>query len=103
MTEKSGEPLTGDRKLSSGSPNHPSGLDDSESGGSVGGRRMSRLAPPKRNSITGAGATGYEESAPEYDIQRQKETEAGNAIQYRTCSWQKVSKTRNIARRKDYN
>ncbi|TKX25853.1 hypothetical protein C1H76_1888 [Elsinoe australis] len=91
MTEKSGEPLTGDRKLSSGSPNHPSGLDDSESGGSVGGRRMSRLAPPKRNFITGAGATGYEESAPEYDIQRQKETEAGNAIQYRTCSWQKTA------------
>ncbi|KAF4557005.1 Transmembrane amino acid transporter-like protein 4 [Elsinoe fawcettii] len=67
-------------------------FDDSESGGGVsGGRRMSRLEPPKRKSITGAGNTSEDMAAPAYDIQRQKESEEGNAIQYRTCSWQKTA------------
>lgn len=48
------------------------------------GRRMVRIAPPPSGSIS-------EEAT---DIGKQMEMEAGNAIKYRTCSWQKVNTSR---------
>lgn len=48
----------------------------------VDGRRMSRIGPAPRGSIVDANM-GEEHG-------RLVQQEAGNAIQYRTCSWQKV-------------
>jgi hypothetical protein len=57
---------------------------DTEKGGSVdGGRRGSRLEGPARRDMN----SSDEESV---SVGKQIELEAGNAIQYRTCSWQKV-------------
>lgn len=58
-----------------------------------GARKMSRIGPPVTNSISG-NLDGRRLSADATDgdvaIGQQRELEAGNAIQYRTCSWQKV-------------
>lgn len=57
---------------------------DSEKGASVDGhRRGSRLEGPARRDLN----SSDEESI---SVGKQIELEAGNAIQYRTCSWQKV-------------
>lgn len=57
---------------------------DTEKGGSVDhGRRGSRLEGPARRDMN----SSDEESV---SVGKQIELEAGNAIQYRTCSWQKV-------------
>jgi hypothetical protein len=49
------------------------------------GRKMSRIGPPP-------GALKVTpESDSQDEISRLVELEAGNAIKYRTCSWQKVS------------
>jgi hypothetical protein len=50
----------------------------------VDGRRMSRIGPPPKGSIVDA-EQGEEQA-------RLVAAEAGNEIQYRTCSWQKVSR-----------
>lgn len=48
------------------------------------GRKMSRIGPP-------AGALKVASDSDSQDeISRLVELEAGNAIKYRTCSWQKV-------------
>lgn len=52
-----------------------------------GGRRMSRVAPPKKGSMLG-GQTSDTES--DLSIGAQIELEKDNAIKYRTCSWRKV-------------
>lgn len=49
----------------------------------VGGRRMSRIAPPKIGEIPSDSGSGDEHA-------KLTEMEAENAIKYRTCSWQKV-------------
>ena len=61
---------------------------DVEGGGrrgsvTVAGRKMSRIGPPPRGSVVADVNLGDEQA-------RLVEEEAGNAIQYRTCSWQKV-------------
>ena len=63
--------------------------------GSQAPRKMSRLVDgPVTKSITGsidaraAGDTNGEDV--DLSIGKQMEMEAGNAIKYRTCSWQKV-------------
>lgn len=65
-----------------------------EAGGKAGPRKMSRIDQPRTKSITGSvGGRGIEDdvaSDPSTSIAKQMEMEAGNAIQYRTCSWQKV-------------
>ena len=58
-------------------------------------RKMSRIDRPIAASITGSiehGRRPSVEDSPDADITigKQMELEAGNAIQYRTCSWQKV-------------
>ena len=44
-------------------------------------RRLSRIAPPPSASISGD---------VDKDVSLQVQMEEGNAIKYRTCSWQKV-------------
>lgn len=55
-------------------------------------RKMSRIDQPRTKSITGSIAGLEQTSSDDYQtsIQKQMDAEAGNAIQYRTCSWQKV-------------
>jgi nucleoid-associated protein YgaU len=61
-------------------------------GQTTGGRKMSRIDGPITNSISGNAEGGRRLSADGADVSvgQQLEMEAGNAIQYRTCSWQKV-------------
>lgn len=63
-----------------------------ENGGSKAApRKMSRIDAPVTKPITGN--TGVDDdSSTDNDVAigKQMELEAGNAIKYRTCSWQKV-------------
>lgn len=54
----------------------------------IGGKPMKRIdgALKRRTSISGQG----DDSSADFSIGKQIEMEAGNAIQYRTCSWPKV-------------
>lgn len=65
--------------------------DDAEKGGRASQpRKMSRIDRPVTRSITGSiGGRGIDDE--DITIGQQKEMEAGNAIQYRTCSWQKTA------------
>lgn len=56
----------------------------------VGGKPMKRIdgALKRRTSITGQPA---DDSSADFSIGKQIEMEAGNAIQYRTCSWPKTA------------
>lgn len=56
-------------------------------------RKMSRIDRPVTASISGSidgGRKSIDETGNGVSIGQQMEAEAGNAIQYRTCSWQKV-------------
>jgi len=53
-------------------------------------RKMSRIGAPINNSISGEPGHDSDTDAS-VSIGKQMEMEAGNAIKYRTCSWQKVS------------
>lgn len=62
---------------------------DPERQGSQAPRKMSRLtAAPVTKSI--GGVAGGSDDGADISIGKQMEAEAGNAIKYRTCSWQKV-------------
>ncbi|KAF2869827.1 transmembrane amino acid transporter protein-domain-containing protein [Massariosphaeria phaeospora] len=50
-----------------------------------GGRRKSRIAGPIRQDVSDGS------SDASFSVGKQIEMEAGNAIQYRTCSWQKTA------------
>lgn len=68
---------------------------DAEKQQSNAGRKMSRIDRPVTKSISGnlAGrrsVDGDMESEASVSVGKQMEMEAGNAIKYRTCSWQKV-------------
>lgn len=52
-------------------------------------RKMSRIDRPVTKSITGH--TGDGDSDNSISVGRQVQMESGNAIQYRTCSWQKTA------------
>lgn len=54
-----------------------------------GERRGSRLGGPLKSSTNPATA-GDSDAESALDVAKQMEMEAGNAIKYRTCSWQKV-------------
>lgn len=54
--------------------------DDSDSDGMVHERRPSRIAPIRTGSV----------AESRISVGKQLESEADNAIKYRTCSWQKV-------------
>lgn len=54
-------------------------------------RKMSRIDRPIANSIAGQQAGMDSDSDASISVGKQMELEAGNAIKYRTCSWQKVS------------
>ncbi|PNS19885.1 hypothetical protein CAC42_7852 [Sphaceloma murrayae] len=84
-------PMDETRRPSSGPQSHPGAVDDSESGGSVPLDNLPRLASPKRRSITGGGSKTDVEAAPAYHIKSQKDSEEGNSIKYRTCSWKKTA------------
>lgn len=58
-----------------------------ENGGKMP-RKMNRIDGPITKPIGGENVAG--DSGDEMSIGKQMELEAGNAIQYRTCSWQKV-------------
>ena len=63
---------------------------DVEKQGTGGGqepRKMSRIDRPITSSITGRNSIDN----ADVSVGQQMEAEAGNAIKYRTCSWQKVS------------
>ena len=51
---------------------------------------MNRIDRPITKSITGDSAMGDSSTDVSVSIGKQMEKEAGNAIKYRTCSWQKV-------------
>jgi hypothetical protein len=69
---------------------------DAEAQGATRFRKGSRIDRPVINSIAG-NIEGRKPSVDqtidegEVSIGKQLEAEAGNAIQYRTCSWQKLS------------
>ena len=78
-----------------GSKNYYAGFTpDTEAQGGNAPRKMSRLDRPTTGSIAGhmSGRRSFDANAPDEDISigKQVEMEAGNAIKYRTCSWQKV-------------
>lgn len=68
---------------------------DLEGGGDVGGRSKygTRIDKPRTKSIAGVtkGATSDDNSDVSISVGKQMEMEAGNAIRYRTCSWQKTA------------
>ncbi len=70
----------------------PHGGRDAEAGGSrrgstmINGRKMSRIGPPPNTP----GSIIPGDSDEEVEHARLLALEADNAIQYRTCSWQKV-------------
>ena len=55
-------------------------------------RKMSRIDRPITASISGniSGRNSIDDTDNGVSIGQQMEAEAGNAIKYRTCSWQKV-------------
>lgn len=54
-------------------------------------RKMSRIDRPVTKSIAGdQGTTNDSDTDVSVSVGKQMEMEAGNAIKYRTCSWQKV-------------
>ena len=57
---------------------------DAESTGGKGGRKMSRIA-----GVMG----GESDQDSQFGVGKQLELEATNSIKYRTCSWQKVSRS----------
>ena len=68
---------------------------DPEAQGGGGPRKMSRLDRPTTGSIgeMNKGRRSVDANAEEegdVSIGKQVEMEAGNAIKYRTCNWQKV-------------
>ena len=66
---------------------------DLESQDGVKYRKMSRIDRPITGSIAGMNEgrkSSIDETGAGVSIGQQMEAEAGNAIKYRTCSWQKV-------------
>lgn len=61
-----------------------------ENGGKKPRRKMNRIDKPVTKSISGDLATADDSTDASDAIGKQMEMEAGNAIKYRTCSWQKV-------------
>lgn len=64
-----------------------------ESGGkktSSSRKPMNRIDGPITKSITGEDVVADDNTDASVAIGKQMELEAGNAIKYRTCSWQKV-------------
>jgi hypothetical protein len=87
---KAGEP-TADSDSPSGFT--PAGEKDAAKGSpdaydveNPGGRRMSRIDRPIADPIIGGG----DDTDSSLSVGKQMELEAGNAIKYRSCSWQKV-------------
>ncbi|WPG99215.1 Hypothetical protein R9X50_00202600 [Acrodontium crateriforme] len=66
--------------------------DDENQGTTRGPRKMSRIDKPVTKSISGAGGAGTsDDDDMSISVGKQMELEAGNAIKYRTCSWQKTA------------
>ena len=68
---------------------------DTEAQQTGGPRKMSRIDRPVTTSISGSitgrkSVDGNVSDDPDVSVGKQIELEAGNAIKYRTCSWQKV-------------
>ena len=53
-------------------------------------RKMNRIDGPITKPIGGENVLGDDATDSDVSIGKQMEKEAGNAIKYRTCSWQKV-------------
>nr|OQO21896.1 hypothetical protein B0A51_10988 [Rachicladosporium sp. CCFEE 5018] len=69
-------------------------VDSAENGGRGGkrSRRMNRIDRPNGQSIAGQGGLSNDsDTDASVSIGKQLELEAGNAIKYRTCSWQKTA------------
>jgi len=66
--------------------NHGADLESRRNSTSVQGRRMSRIGPPPKKSLE----IPIDESGSGDEYSKLVEMEANDAIQYRTCSWQKV-------------
>jgi len=84
------EPAFGDRGYFNGF----SAGGRAEEGGRPASRKMSRIDQPRTKSITGSVAgRGVENEVldPDMSLAKQMEEEKGNAIQYRTCTWQKTA------------
>lgn len=62
-------------------------LEARRSSTSVQGRRMSRIGPPPKKSLE----IPMDDNSSQDEYTKLVEMEAHNAIQYRTCSWQKVN------------
>lgn len=86
-----------DFKYGSGEFGSGSGFATSPDTAETGGRKkspikMNRIDKPRTTSISGSAVGGdvSDTTSEDFSIEKQMEAEAGNAIQYRTCSWQKV-------------
>lgn len=84
ITEKRDEPFG---TAGSFSPNNEKEAEAQRRGSTIlpDGRKMSRIGPPPSVFKVTADSDSQDE------ISRLVELEAGNAIKYRTCSWQKVN------------
>lgn len=72
----------------------PTDVEKTAGGAPAAPRKMSRIDRPITKSIAGGHDEAFADDAssdPSMSVGKQMELEAGNAIQYRTCSWKKVS------------
>jgi hypothetical protein len=56
----------------------------------IGGRRLKRVEAPLLRRGQDSPTSSPDDSSAEFSVGKQIEKEAGNAIQYRSCSWHKV-------------
>lgn len=93
-----------DLKHGFGDSGSGSGFASSPDAAESGGRKknhikMNRIDKPTTTSISGNALGGEvsDSTSDDFSIEKQMEAESGNAIQYRTCSWQKVRSTCGVA------
>lgn len=84
-------------KPSFGEDGYYDGFASSPDAAESGGRKkvpkkMNRIDVPRTKSIGGsiAGRAVTDSSSEDISVEKQMALEEGNAIKYRTCSWQKV-------------
>jgi hypothetical protein len=81
------EPGFGQSGILKPDENHEVDLERRRTSPSVQGRRMSRIGPPPKKSLE----IPMDDNSSGDEYTKLVEMEADNAIQYRTCSWQKVN------------
>lgn len=77
---------------------HPNAVADEENAGLAPTRSTgtTRLGRPRQKSLAATESDDNSDMTPEFALQKQKDAESGNSIQYRTCSWKKVGPVHTI-------